>query len=228
MNPWRREDYFAGEGVRSCPEFSFRAKESNRGEALFMEIEAKIKLRDPEKLRSVLKSTGAFFVEKVFEKNWLYDHPDLLLMKQDKLLRLREEGRVTLTFKGPRQQSEYKKREELELEFPDAPSAHSLLEAVGFRQWFYYEKIREKWRVESSEVVLDELPELGLFVEVEAPSEGEVETIRKRLKLSREYIGVSYVELLRDHAKSSRPKGTWQFRFPQGHHSRLSTPGEGR
>ncbi|RJP22243.1 MAG: class IV adenylate cyclase [Candidatus Abyssobacteria bacterium SURF_5] len=188
-----------------------------------MEIEAKIKLKDASKLRSILKNASAEFISKTLEKNWLFDHPERTLAKKDKLLRLRQDRNVYLTFKGPRQQSEYKIRQELHIQFPDAPSARSLLESIGFRQWFYYEKIRETWRLDGCEIVLDELPGLGLFVEIEAASDKEIETVRKRLKLSRDYINATYVELLQNLSQESRKQ--WQFQFPDNHRSALSASG---
>jgi adenylate cyclase class 2 len=185
-----------------------------------MEIEAKIKLKDLRKLRTHLKSAGAVFDGCSFERNWLFDHPEQTLTKQDKLLRVRQERKVSLTFKGPRRASDYKKRDELELEFPDASTASSLLRAVGFEEWFYYEKIREVWRLDNSEIDVDELPELGLFVEVEGPSEQDIEAVRKKLKLPRDYINVSYVELLQESVKSPS-KRTLQFRFPEHYQSAL-------
>ena len=59
-----------------------------------MEIEAKVKLKDPSKLRAILKSAGARFEGRVLEKNWLYDHRERTLGKKDKMLRLREEEKV--------------------------------------------------------------------------------------------------------------------------------------
>lgn len=185
-----------------------------------MEIEAKIKLKDLRKLHASLKSAGAIFDGCSFERNWLFDHPEQTLAKQDKLLRVRQDRKASLTFKGPRHPSEYKKRGELELEFPDASSASSLLRAVGFDEWFYYEKIREVWRLDNSEIDVDELPGLGLFVEVEGPSDEDIEAVRKRLKLPRDYINISYVELLRESVKSQL-KGTFQFRFPENYQPAL-------
>ena len=192
-----------------------------------MEIEAKIKLKEPARLREVLKSVGATFEGRVLEKNWLFDHPERTLMKNDKLLRVREERKVLLTFKGPRRTSEYKMREELQVEFPDSSSARSLLESIGFHQWFYYEKVRETWRLDSTEIVLDELPALGLFVEIEGPSDKDIEAVRKRLKLSRDYISSSYVELLQNLVKDSSP-GKSLFQFPQDYQSVLAASGGAR
>jgi predicted adenylyl cyclase CyaB len=108
----------------------------------------------------------------------------------------------------------------LELEFPDASSASALLRAVGFEEWFYYEKIREIWRLDNSEIDVDELPELGLFVEVEGSSDKDIEAVRKRLKLPRDYINISYVELLQESIKGSS-KGALQFRFPENYQPAL-------
>ena len=190
-----------------------------------MEIEAKVKLKNPSRLRSRLQSNGAVFVGRTLERNWLYDHPDRPLMRADKLLRLREDRRVSLTFKGPRERSEYKKREEIEIEFPDASGVRSFLESVGMIKWFYYEKIRETWELESSEILLDELPHLGCFVEVEAPTEKEIDGVIKKLKLPRDYINCSYVDLLIESSKGRRERMP-EFKFPPQHESALSSGDE--
>jgi len=186
-----------------------------------MEIEAKIKLKSPSRLRALLKSAHAECEGLVLEKNWLYDYPDRTLTKGDKLLRLRYDEEVLLTLKGPREEeSEYKKREETEFVFPDFSMAQSLLEAIGFIKWFYYEKYRETWRLDPCEVVLDELPELGLYVEIEGPSDDEIAKAIKRLKLPRRYISDTYVDLLQEHSRRSETH-TLDFRFPPDHQPML-------
>ncbi|UCD56713.1 MAG: class IV adenylate cyclase [Candidatus Hydrogenedentota bacterium] len=187
-----------------------------------MEIELKIRLEDLGGLRASLRPAGAIFEGRILERNWLYDHPERRLAHADKLLRLREDRQVHLTFKGPRQQSTYKEREELELEFPDTSSARSLLEAVGFVKWFYYEKIRETWRLGSCEVVLDELPELGLFVEIEAPTREEIEKVIKQLRVSRDHIASTYVEMLYEFSRQV-DKPMQEFKFSPQHKSVLAT-----
>lgn len=182
-----------------------------------MEIEAKVKLKDYSHLRKRLRSAGGLYQGRVFERNWLFDHPERLLARADKLLRLREqENRVFLTYKGPREKSKYKKREELEMEFPSSRAGRALLEAVGFVKWFYYEKFRETWRLGACEVVLDELPLLGLFAEIEAPTDRDVEEAVKRLKLTRDYIASTYVELLNEHSKGADERKL-EFSFPAEH-----------
>lgn len=178
-------------------------------------------MKNPSKLREQLKTVGANFEGRCLEKNWLFDHRDRTFANADKLLRLREDRRITLTFKGPRQDSQFKKREEIELEFPFGAPAHSLLGAIGMVQWLYYEKLRETWRLGPAEIVLDELPELGLFVEIEAPTEAEIEDMVRKLKLPRRYITSTYVQMLLEQGK--RPGGySQEFRFSPDHRFMLS------
>lgn len=185
-----------------------------------MEIEAKIKLKSPSRLRALLKSAEAECKGLILEKNWLFDYPDRALTKNDKLLRLRRDRRIHLTYKGPREKSAYKKREETEFEFPDLSKTRSLLESIGFIKWFYYEKYRETWKLGACEVVLDELPELGLYVEIEGPSDKEIADTIKRLKLPRRYITDTYVELLEEQSKKLE-NHTRDFKFPPSHKSVL-------
>jgi predicted adenylyl cyclase CyaB len=186
-----------------------------------MEIEAKIKLKSPSRLRALLKSAEAERQGLVLERNWLYDYPDRSLVRSDRALRLRQDQRVILTFKGPRdEESIYKSREEREFEFPELPRAHSLLESLGFASCFYYEKYRESWKLEACEVVLDELPTLGLYVEIEGSNDEDVAKTVKRLKLPRKYITQTYVELLQEHSGAHQTRNL-EFRFPPDHQSIL-------
>ena len=186
-----------------------------------MEIEAKIKLKSPSRLRALLKSAEAERQGLVLERNWFYDYPDRSLVRSDRALRLRQDRRVLLTFKGPRdEESIYKSREEREFEFPELPRAHSLLESLGFAICFYYEKYRESWKLEACEVVLDELPKLGLYVEIEGSHDEEVAKTVKRLKLPRKYITQTYVELLQEHSGASQTHNL-EFKFPPDHQSIL-------
>ncbi len=186
-----------------------------------MEIEAKIKLKSPSRLRALLRSANALNESDVtLERNWLYDYPDRTLARVNKLLRLRQDNRVILTFKGPLQESEYKEREEIEFQFPELPKAKSFLQAIGFIKWFYYEKYRETWKLGDCEVMIDELPELGLYVEIEGPGAEEISGVVKRLKLPRHFVTDTYVGLLQEHSRQSETH-TQNFSFPPEHRSAL-------
>ena len=161
-----------------------------------MEIEAKIKLKSPSRLRALLKSAEAECEGLTLEKNWLYDYPDRSLLRTDKLLRLRQDQSVRVTFKGPRdEESDLKSRQEIEFELPELPKAQSLIESLGFDTWFYYEKYRETFMLDPTHIMFDELP-FGYFVEIESNSLEMVEQATTILGLDWERrIKQSYMEL---------------------------------
>jgi adenylate cyclase class IV len=110
-----------------------------------------------------------------------------------------------LTFKCPQEgsrsgrriaQSRYKEREEIEYRLPDARRFERLLERLGLRVWFRYEKYRTHYRVSGSalKIDLDETP-IGTFLELEG-SRRSIDGAAKALGYRvREYITASYLEL---------------------------------
>lgn len=91
------------------------------------------------------------------------------LARGQQLLRLRQDDRGRLTFKGlahRSQDSQAKVREELEVEVSDAAAMAAILQRLGFLPRQVYEKYRETFMLDGVEVVLDELP-FGDFVELE-------------------------------------------------------------
>ena len=91
---------------------------------------------------------------------------------------------VRLTFKGPREPGEFKSREELEVVTTDGQTLIEILARLGYHEVVHYEKRRETWALDDCEVVLDELPRLGWWLEIEAASEQAVTDVRGRLNLS--------------------------------------------
>jgi adenylate cyclase class 2 len=84
-----------------------------------------------------------------------------------------EAGGAYLTFKGPVQPSTAKLREEIEATVGDGLVVIRILEALGFRIWFRYEKYREEFALEEVIVAVDETP-VGTFVELEGTERGIV------------------------------------------------------
>jgi adenylate cyclase class 2 len=130
------------------------------------EIEIKLRLTDPERVRTRLDELGAAPGGTQLQQSTIFDTPDGRLRQADCGLRVRRGGMaaqtpVTLTYKGPRQPGRVKAREELELELADAAILHEILDRLGFRPTVRYEVRRETWRVEPCVVTIDELPQLG-------------------------------------------------------------------
>ena len=85
--------------------------------------------------------------------------------------RAHESGTSLLTFKGPVQPSAMKLREELETAVGDGTLMLRLLEELGFRVWFRYQKYREEFALDDVIVAVDETP-VGTYVEIEGGERG--------------------------------------------------------
>jgi len=116
---------------------------------------------------------------------------------------------AVLTYKGPRQDARFKTRQELETPVADGEVLMRVLEALGLARVYLYEKHREKWRLGPCVVSLDELPQLGHFVEVEGPSEQAVAEALRQLGLEdRPMIGNSYLHMVAEHLQQHFPGKT--------------------
>ncbi len=120
---------------------------------------------------------------------------------------------ASLTYKGPRLASDLKRREESESAVSDPEAVAVILGALGFSERVLFEKRRESWRLAACQVELDELPALGLFVEVEGPTDEAVKTTIAQFGLGDEPVIVeSYIALLVAGSDEAGPGGR-AFRF---------------
>jgi adenylate cyclase class 2 len=103
---------------------------------------------------------------------------------------------VTLTYKGRPAVGRHKSREELELEVSAAPPMAAILDRLGFRPVFRYEKYRTEYRRPGSAGVatVDETP-VGVFLELEGPPRWIDRTARALGFSERDYITASYGRL---------------------------------
>jgi adenylate cyclase class 2 len=138
------------------------------------ETEIKLRVAGPEAARAALARLGASLVwPRHFEDNALFDDARNALREAGFVLRLRRtpEGGF-LTFKGARRLEEgLKSREEIEAPTPDADALQAILEKLGFRAVFRYQKYRETYSWRSQEIVIDETP-IGTFLEIEGDPAG--------------------------------------------------------
>ncbi len=102
-----------------------------------------------------------------------------------------------MTYKGPRDiKARVKSRLEIQTHVADAKAMRSLLQAVGLAPTITVRKRRTSYRLGRCMVELDELPKIGCFVEIEAPSAAAVERMRKKLDLPGPAITDSYAHML--------------------------------
>ena len=155
------------------------------------EIEAKFRVDAHEPIRQELHGCSARGLGTIIERNRIYDRPDASLRKAGCGLRVRAcfdlHGSLksaTMTFKGPVAPGAFKSREEIETSLTDPEAAAELFERLGFLPVLVFEKKRESWRLGSCRVELDEVPQLGLFVEIEGPTELDICQARDRIGLA--------------------------------------------
>lgn len=187
------------------------------------EIEVKLPVPDVAKLNARLRRMGAERIERLYERNILFDTPDRQLQRLSSILRIRcecaadasgefrpkrplgEAPEGLLTFKGPTgrrlRRSKYKELQEIEFRLKDATRFAGVLSRIGMRPWFRYEKYRTKYRIQREEGLHIDLDEtlIGVFLELEG-SRRAIDRTAKALGYSnREYITVSYFELYAAH-----------------------------
>lgn len=179
------------------------------------EIEIKLKVKDPRALKRRLKECGLVVVERRhFESNTVFDFRDSHLRKARSLLRLRDKGsHHVLTFKGPAHASNsYKIRPEIEMEVADGETLQRILQSVGLRSTFRYEKYRtayaEKDRRRTAHTPLllfDETP-VGYYIELEGPGKW-IDRMARRLGYGKQYyIKSSYGALYRKQCRKNGVK----------------------
>lgn len=116
-------------------------------------------------------------------------------------IRIKDEG-ARLTYKGPKLDSETKSRKEMTVQIDDPQEMQRILAALGFVLSAEVSKIRTKYSYGDVTIALDEVEDLGSFLEVEMRGDADWSKQRKRvmdilkeLDLS-ESIRSSYLELL--------------------------------
>ncbi|MBI9074287.1 MAG: class IV adenylate cyclase [Desulfatibacillum sp.] len=132
-----------------------------------LEIEVKFYCPDPEKTREIILGSGALSRGRAFEKNTLYDREDELFHRLS-VLRLRQDKKITLTYKEPVPGSDpsFKIVKELEIEVNSFERSEQILQSLGFGPVRKYEKWRESFVLDQTKILLDTMP-CGTFLELE-------------------------------------------------------------
>jgi adenylate cyclase, class 2 len=154
-----------------------------------LEIEIKFYIQNIDSIRAGIRSLGAELKDSGFETNILFDDDEMRLTQGKKLLRLRQDNRCRLTVKAPpddvdtTKTNQFKIFRELEVNVSDSQTMIAILEQLGFYPRQVYEKQRETYLFNHTELCLDTLP-YGHFLEIE----GGKDDIRK----AAETIGLSW------------------------------------
>ncbi len=186
------------------------------------EIEVKLEVRNPRALKRRLGELGFRAIRaRRFESNRLYDSADGRLRKAGWVLRLRfVDGCWFLTLKcGVVASRSYKVRREIETEIKDGERLGRILQMLGMREAFRYEKHRTVYGRKiaadwsgSRQLAYDETP-VGNYVELEGPK-CWIDEVARQLGYRRvDYVTVGYPTLYSMRRRENgRPAGNLLFR----------------
>jgi adenylate cyclase class 2 len=182
------------------------------------EVEQKFPVDDVAALQQRLLDCGVHWDESVAQADRYFAHPCRDFARTDEALRIRQIGSCNcITFKGPKIDASTKTRREIELPLPDGPSAadawQELLLALGFTPVASVRKVRRpgvlSWQDAAVHVALDDVPEVGQYVELELLADaGTLDAARERILSLARHLGLSdaerrsYLELLLERRSS--------------------------
>ena len=174
-----------------------------------VEVEVKLAVANAGAMRRALRRLGFVLARREWERDIVLDTRGLALRRSQCLLRLRHHGRGwKLTFKGPAAANRrYKTRPETEIEIPDGQRLLQVLEQLGYRPVFRYEKQRSTYlprgrrRRQDGITSLDETP-IGTFLELEGPGRWIDRTAQALGFSRRDYITRSYASLYRQYCRA--------------------------
>ncbi|MCX9085311.1 MAG: class IV adenylate cyclase [Candidatus Methanoperedens sp.] len=133
-----------------------------------IEIEVKAPVGDPKHLERSLIEFGATPIGIETQADTYYNAPYRDFAKTDEALRIRvEDGRSILTYKGPKMDKVSKTRKEVQTEIKDIEGMGNILSSLGFYPVANVSKKRKNFRFGDFFISLDEVRDLGSFMEVE-------------------------------------------------------------
>jgi adenylate cyclase class 2 len=167
------------------------------------ELEVKFYLSGRQKMEERLAGKAALRAPRVHEVNLRLDTPDHALLYTGRLLRLRQDTRSRLTYKGPgSEQGGARLRQELEFTVSDFDTTLHLFEALGYTIVLMYEKYRTTYELGEVEVVVDETP-IGDFLEIEGPDGKSIRQAANELGLDWEKRILDSYTMLFEHTRAS-------------------------
>lgn len=174
------------------------------------ELEVKFFVSDLAEMEKRLVQAGAMLVQpRTHEYNLRFDTPEGGLAQESSMLRLRRDSNSHVTFKGPSTTlGGVLARQEIEFEVSNFTSAQKLIEALGFRSKFIYEKYRTTYGLNGLKVTLDEMP-YGNFMEIEGTEAKPIYDASLQLGLNwNERLPETYISIFR------RLKELFSLHFP--------------
>ena len=149
------------------------------------ETEAKFHIKNLGRIETRLLELKARLIQpRIHEINLRFDSAGDELRSSLRVLRLRQDEKARLPFKGPsmEQAGGILSRREIEFVVEDFDKAREFLEALGYRAVVFYEKFRATYELGTAHIMLDELP-YGHFLEIEGENAEEIHKVADLLGL---------------------------------------------
>lgn len=154
-----------------------------------IEYEATFINIDKDDVRKRLRSADAELVRPEYLQKRIPFHLPKEKRTHGAWVRVRDEGdKITMSFKRV-DGDKIEDQKEICIEVSDFADAVEILEAIGCEGKSYQETKREFWKLDDTEITIDEWPFLEPFVEVEGKSEEAVKTVSEK-------IGFNYKDAL--------------------------------
>lgn len=145
-----------------------------------IEVEVKLPLFRRSMTERALMEAGFVSGDLIQESDIYYQSDFHDFMKRDEALRIRQSDNLSkltskcvLTFKGPKLDQISMTRNELETEVSSPEDCRGILQALGYKPLFPVNKLRQYYHKDSITACVDQVENLGSFLEVEILVENE-------------------------------------------------------
>lgn len=159
-----------------------------------IEIEKKFRIQDSDRAKKEINALGAQFKDERRDVDVYYVVPQDV--PNTRYLRVRtKQGKSTLAFHEVVDDLHTK---EWETDVADGKMAEQILGKLGFSVDVTVCKTRQRYKLGESEILVDFVEGLGSFVEIESPTERELNGIAAKITLGEQIAGKGYPDLLRE------------------------------
>jgi|BEDMetMinimDraft_2_1075160.scaffolds.fasta_scaffold01435_2 adenylyl cyclase CyaB, putative len=172
------------------------------------EIKIRVNRENIKEVEGRLKSIGAKFLGEYKESDIYYNNCQRNFGQTDEAvrLRIRSDGLLELTYKGPREKSGMKVREEVNVNLSsvEIESLKYIFNKLGLKEFHVVNKVRRYYIVKEFTICIDEVEGLGNFIEIESndsnsPDEvvdNKIKDLIRDLNIEGEVENRSYLELI--------------------------------
>jgi predicted adenylyl cyclase CyaB len=152
-----------------------------------MEYEYAFKKYNKKKILSQIQKLGGTFFGHFIFKVIVFIHP---LQHNKTYIRVRDEGyKCTMTTKTKTNKSQFSIENEVIID--DFNEAVKILYSLGCKKKYYYEKMREIWKIKDTEIIFDIGPGIPEIMEVEAKNKRILDNLVKQFGIKKDIINKS-------------------------------------